>query len=172
MAKKVIIAPQLIVLPDTPGTNAVTAAVGDYEILTPKLAGFNLEDSATEVEVTTSEDVGFKSYIAGLRDFTATLMFKGGDTAEDYAKIAAFHRLQSLFVIIQGHGATAAARTTLSAENGAWVFTGRTFTLPIAGELDVAQDFDVTVRPSGGGGARYVIDASEITGVYTNCPIT
>ena len=107
-----------------------------------------------------------------MRDFSATLMFKGGDTSADYQVVSGFHRQQSLFIIVQGFGADAAGRLKIGAENGAWVFTGRTFTLPIAGEIDSAQDFDVVVRPSGGGGVRYVTSAGDITDTYTNAPVT
>lgn len=161
MAKKLIIKPFVSMLPDVP-TNTAAAADSLWATLTPTSAGFSLEDSAEEVEVTTSEDEGFRSYLAGLRDFTATLMFRGGDNAADYAEMLKAVRKTSYFILALNKD------LAISAENPAWAFLGQIFTLPYGAEIGQASPLDVTIRPAGGGGIEYVTAAATITGTYTN----
>ena len=166
MAKKTILTPQLIVLPDTPDTNDVDAAAGTYEVLTPKFAGYSVEESVGEADTTTSEDDGVMSYIESLSDFTCTLSFRGGDTANDYSKVAAMLYLKPCYyILIQNKGA-------ISAENVAIAFLGRIFSLPFAGTIGEPADFDVTIRSAGGGVTRNIIAAATITSTYTNAPVT
>ena len=180
MAKKTLIKPTLWLLPDTPVTNMKDAALTDYVNMTPYFKGFSIDDTIDPQDATTSANEGYKSYLAGLRDFSLTVMFNGGDTDKDYAILNAIVGKQSLFIITQGTAfdATAPTHPELSAENYAWVLLGVIFTLPIAGEIGVIQAFDVTVQPGAdAAGITFTKLAADITGAsagqlgYEHAPV-
>ena len=156
MAKKTLKQPGLAVVWGAAGAAPVKS--GAFVDMGAKFAGFNITESADKIDVTTSEDEGFRSYIEGLTDFSVELMFKGGDTSKDYALFRAQKGQTGLFVVYQKRG------SALGAENSGWAFLGKYFDISLPGEIGSAQDFTVTIAPSGGGGVTFATADDDITG--------
>lgn len=163
MAKKFLPTPYAVALPDSEGTSA---AESDFVVLTPTMASFDVEDSAEEVDFTTAENEGYMTYEPGLVDFTATLNFKGNDSARAYTQLSEWRRNKTAIRVWLAESKNAA----ISAENVGWRFIAKIFTLsrsvgPGDGALTVA------LRPGGAGGVVDVTTPETFANGYSNLPV-
>ena len=169
MAKKAIINPQLIVLPDHPGTNGADAATNLYLVLTPVYSGASdFTQSVEALQVTTSENNGHVANVQGLVDGSFGFDFAGNDAVRDYSVIKSQIGLRrpAQFFVVDGDGA-------LSPENIGFMFNGILTTIPRATPIGQVASFTISVMP--GPSFTGVIDAdaaTDFTGTYANVPVT
>ena len=159
MAKKTLKTPGLAVRFGAAGALPSTVdAMAPADDFGAKFAGFNITENDDKIDSTTAEDEGFRSYIEGLTDFNVELMFKGGDTMNDYYRFRQedVKGQVGYFIVYQNRG------VALSGENYAWGFYGKAFELSLPGEIGSPQDFTVTVSPSSGGSGVKFVDATNV----------
>lgn len=177
--KRTIITPQCIVLPKVSfaatvptGFNAKTAAAGDYEVLTPKFAGWDISEDSEPVDVSSSENVRNRAYTIGLTTFTVELTFQGGDTENDYTKLKDLGIDEAFFILVENAG-------PLSGDNNAFVFTGIVTGLPRPAQRGAASNFTATIMPGPSNIGIEIADAAAdittgttVNSGYASAPVT